>query len=178
MNWMTAGMIAGAAVLAGAIVLLSIVLVILLRYRLSGTIWERSGIVPEFCASRYEPMMWLTSREDFDFLARQPGYRPEIGVRFRADRRRIFRMYLRDLARSFRSTHAAARKIAADLPESHADLIGFLVRCQTTFWRRMILIELRLLLPAARLSKFDPGALLEPIESIHLLICASPLSQF
>ena len=170
MNWVAAGMIASAAVLAGAVVLLFVVLAILLRYRLADR--ERPEIMPEFCASRYEPMLWLTAPEDLEFLARQPGYRPQLGARFRAHRRRILRMYLRDLAQAFGSTHAAARKIAADLPESHADLIGFLIRCQMTFWRRMLMTEMRLAIPTVKFPKFDPGALLEPIESIRLRISA------
>lgn len=171
MSWSTAAVIAGAALLSGATALLSAVFAILLRYRFSKT-EEAAADLHEFSIHRYDPLMRLTSEKDFEFLARQPGYRPEIGARFRANRRRIVRMYLRDLARNFRSMHAAARQLAAALPESDADLIGFLIRCQFTFWRRMLLIEMRLLLSAAKLPKLDLRALLEPLESLRLRVSA------
>jgi len=163
MNWMTAGSLASAVVLGGAVVLLTIVLVRLYRASESD-----APVVEEFSLVRYQPMIGLTSEEDFEFLAAQPGYRKEIGARLRRERRRIFRMYLRALAADFRSLHAAARQMAADSPERHADLVGLLVNCQFTFWRRMLLVELLLLTPTARLPKLDLGSLLQPMESLRL----------
>jgi hypothetical protein len=171
--------ITGAAVLIGAILALSIVL---LRYRMSGRRDQTPELSDEclelfshFCIDRYEPMMRLGSEEDFEFLARQPGYRPEIGARLRSARRRIFRMYLRDLASNFSRIHAAARRLVADLPEHHADLVALLIRCQLTFWRRILMIEIRLLLPDPKLPKLDLPALIEPLESIRLRV-SSPIA--
>src|ERR1700731_1200071 len=64
-----------------------------------------------FNLSRYEPMAGLLSESDCRFLSSQPGYRPELGTRFQRQRRRIFRLYLRDLSRDFQLLHAQARKI-------------------------------------------------------------------
>ena len=164
MNWM-AGAWAGAVVLGGAVVLLALVTIRLLLDRASKT--SRPS-VDEFSSMRYQAMMGLTSEEDFEFLAAQPGYRKEIGVRLRRERRRIFRMYLRALAADFRSLHAAARTLVAEAPERHADLVGMLVGCQVTFWGRMVLVELRLLTPTARLPKLDVESLLQPMESLRL----------
>jgi hypothetical protein len=165
MNWMAAGSLAGAVVLGGAVVVLTIVVVRLLLYRASES---NAPAAEEFSLLRYQPMMRLTSEEDFEFLAAQPGYRKEIGMRLRRERRRIFRMYLGALSADFRSLHAAARQMVADSPERHADLVGSLVGCQFTFWRRMLLVELRLLMPTARLPKLDIRSLLEPMESLRL----------
>ena len=44
----------------------------------------------------------LVSEEDFDFLARLPGYRPGIGRRLRRARAKTFRLYLREIAAEFR----------------------------------------------------------------------------
>jgi hypothetical protein len=165
MNWITVGVLAGAGILGGAIAVLATVLLRLWLYRETES--ERAQ-VEEFSTARYQVMARLTSEEDFEYLAAQPGYHQEIGTRLRRERRRIFRMYLRSLAVDFRSLHAAARKLVADAPGSHADLVGLLIRCQWTFWRRMALVEIRLLMPAARLPKLDIAPLLQPMESLWL----------
>ena len=167
MNWMTASTVAGATILGGATILLVIVILRMLMYR--GASSDASA-VEEFSIARYQVMTRLTSEEDFQFLAAQPGYRKEIGARWRREHRRIFRMYLRELTLDFRALHAAARKLVADSPERHADLVGLLVHCQLTFWRRLFLIELRLLTPAARFPKLDLATLLQPMESMRLQI--------
>lgn len=164
MSLLTAEILAGAAVLGGVTVLLAIVLLRLLLNRIAST----DTPIEEFSIARYQIMARLTSEEDFEFLGGQPGYHRSIGARLRRERRRIFRMYLRSLARDFHTLHAAARKAVADSPALHADLVGLLVRCQMTFWRRMFLVELRLLTPAAQLPKLDIAALLQPIESIQI----------
>jgi hypothetical protein len=170
MNWMAAGVWAGAVILGGAVVLLAIVTIRLLLDRASK---PSRPPVDEFSLTRYQAMMGLTSEEDFEFLAAQPGYRKEIGMRMRRERRRIFRMYLRALAADFRSLHAAARTLVAEAPERHADLVGLLIGCQLRFWRRMALVELRLLTPTARLPKLDMAPLLQPLESLRLHMVAA-----
>ena len=164
MNWMTAGALAGAVILGGVTTFLAVALIRLWRYRRAPADAFEAGYEP----LRYSVMRRLIAEEDFEFLAAQPGYRPEIGARLRRDRRRIFRMYLRSLAQDFHSLHAAARKTVADAPERHADLVGMLVQCQVTFWRRMLMVELRLLSPASRLPQFDIAQLLQPMESIRV----------
>src|SRR5512138_3272273 len=50
---------------------------------------------------KYRPMERLLQRDDFRFLASQPGFSPRLGRRFRRERRRIFRAYFRSLKRDF-----------------------------------------------------------------------------
>src|SRR5579862_6149188 len=66
----------------------------------------------EFSLARYEPIVRLVGEEDLEFLARQPGCRPEILAKLRRERRKILRMYLRELAADFRSLHRQARWMA------------------------------------------------------------------
>ena len=165
MNGTTAEILAGAVLLGGATIVLAVVLVRLMMYRAAVS---DPAAVEGFSMARYEIMARLASPEDLVFLSAQPGYRPETGARLRRERRRIFRMYLRALALDFRALHAAARKLVADAPERHADLVGILIRCQFHFWWRMSIVELRLLLPATRLPKLKITALLQPMESIRL----------
>ena len=174
MNPVTAEMLAGAVILGGAILVPAIVLVRLLMHRAAGPAargparqTHDAARVKEFSLARYHVMARLTSNEDFQFLAAQPGYRKPTGARLRRERRRIFRMYLRSLTLDFRALHAAARELVADAPEEHAELVGVLLRCQVVFWWRITLVELRLLMPAA-LPQLDIGPLIQPMEAIRL----------
>ena len=65
-----------------------------------------------FSLDRYQPMGRLMAEEDFVFLKSQPGYRAEMGVRWKRERRRIFRLYLAELKADFRRLHAHARQLA------------------------------------------------------------------
>src|SRR5438552_11799505 len=50
---------------------------------------------------KYRPMEPLLQEQDFRFLASQPGFSPQLGRRFRTERRRIFRGYLRHRRKDF-----------------------------------------------------------------------------
>jgi len=53
-------------------------------------------------------MTRLLGSEDLDFLKAQVGYTPELGRKFSRDRRRIFRLYLRELSADFQRLHQHA----------------------------------------------------------------------
>jgi hypothetical protein len=120
----------------------------------------------EFCLARYEPMARLLSEEDLEFLKTQPGFRPEIGKKFRRDRRRIFRLYLQQLARDFHHLHAHARAVVASLPAEHSALVGVLLRGQLRFWYEITSLEMRLTLSALGVS-VDARALVEAIGAMQ-----------
>ena len=98
----------------------------------------------EFSFARYEPMARLMSDEDLQFLKAQPGFRPEMGRKFSRERRRIFRLYLQELAADFHRMHAHARVVVASLPADHAPLVGMLIRQQLRFWYEISAVEMRL----------------------------------
>src|SRR5579863_7095707 len=114
-----------------------------------------------FSLERYEPMSRLLSEEDFVFLAAQPGYRPEMGAKLRRERRRIFRLYLHELAQDFYSLHCEARALVADSSAEHSELVPLLMRQQFSFWRALAAIELRLLASRLNLGTVDVRGLLE-----------------
>src|SRR5580700_10714906 len=91
----------------------------------------------EFSFARYEPMARLLSDEDFLFLKAQSGFRPEMGRKFRRERRRIFRLYLHELSRDFHRLHAHARVVVSSLAAEHSALVGVLFRAQLRFWYEM-----------------------------------------
>jgi hypothetical protein len=158
MNWAIA-----AEFFTGAfVVILILVAARLLAYRSASSV---SAEGEEFLPARYEPMTLLLAEDDFEFLAGQPGCRPEIVARLRRARKRIFRMYVRELAADFHRLHAAARRIAAESQEHHPDLVGILMRQQFTFWRGMASIEIRLLIPGMQV---DVRGLVDAIEAMRV----------
>jgi hypothetical protein len=132
--------------------------------RATGDVGESSG----FSLSRYQPMEYLLSEEDFAFLASQPGYEPEIGARWKRERRRIFRLYLDELKRDFQRLHAEARVMAANADAGSSELVGILMRQQITFWRTMAGLELRLALRTAGIGNVNVRPLIELLEAMRM----------
>jgi hypothetical protein len=162
MAWFVAlGFVGGAGVF--------LVAVALRRVILYWPVWNSDSIVSEgFSLERYEPMAGLLSEEDFVFLAAQPGYKPEMGAKLRRERRRIFRLYLRELAQDFHGLHREARALVAESPEQHSELVGLLMRQQVAFWRAIAALEMRLAASRLHLANVDVRGLLESIEAMRL----------
>lgn len=116
--------------------------------------------------ARYEPMGRLMSDEDLRFLKAQPGYTAEIGREFSRERRRIFRMYLRELGRDFHRLHGHARAAVASLSAEDAPLVGVLLRQQVRFWYEMATVEMRLSLSWAGLA-IDARGLIEALGAMQ-----------
>lgn len=159
----TAGLMTGGS---GVLLLAMLLLVRLRAYRI---VWQGEESEDEgFSLARYQPMTRLLEEDDFVFLASQPGYRPEIGAKLRRERRRIFRMYLRELAGDFHRLHAEARRMVAESHAENAELVSLLIRQQVTFWRAMAGVELRLAMEWTGLPGIDVRGLVEDIELMRL----------
>ena len=87
----------------------------------------------------------LLAGADFAFLARQPGYRPEMAARLRAERSRVFAAYLRHLTRDFDRLYAFAKQAVLNSPED-VDLCGALARHRAVFYYGLIQVRVRLVL--------------------------------
>lgn len=125
------------------------------------------GSSAEVCMERYRPMARLLDTEDLNFLASQPAYQPEMRTRLEDSRRRIFRMYLGELSVDFHRLHAAARRMVAEAPEQHADLVPLLIRQQIAFWRALAVIEVRLALSRTGLVGVNASGLLEIVDQLQ-----------
>src|SRR6266853_5088246 len=152
---MTAWVATGWVVTVGSIVAVSATIAWIWRQRQGKRATGDWGDSGGFSMSRYQPMEHLLYEEDFVFLASQPGYKPEIGARWKRERRRIFRLYLDELKRDFRRLHAEARVMAAKADAESAELVGILMRQQVAFWRAMAVLEVRLALRAAGIGKVN-----------------------
>jgi hypothetical protein len=135
-------------VAASVVVITLFTLGALLWVRLSGYRSPARGAVSnsELTWTGLDPMARLAADEDLEFLKQFENCRPRIVERWERDRRRIFRLYLREAAGDFHRMHAEARRLVAGAPEQYADLVGLLMRQQVTFWRTLTMIELRLVL--------------------------------
>lgn len=123
--------------------------------------------LPEGESDRYRVLARLASSEDLRFLRAAPGFRPELAARFRRDRRRIYRMFLREIAADFRRLHARARVLVTEAPGEHAELVERLMRQQVLYWRSLALIELRLALTWTELPEAAVGKLLAGMEELR-----------
>ena len=158
---------------SAAAVSFAVLVVRLLAYRRIGV---REGDHNRFSLARYEPMARLLKDEDQEFLASLPGYRPAMKARMKRERRRVLRLYLRELAADFQSLHAKAREMAAVAPEQYADLVSVLFRQQWVFWRSMAAIEAGLCLNAIGIGKLDPRSLVEAVDAMRREVarCIAP----
>jgi len=148
---------------------------ILLWVRLNG--YRRSSArgtaaAGEFSPARFDPMTRLLGDEDLEFLRQFSNCKPELAKQWERERRQIFRLYLREAATEFQRLHAAARLLAANAPEEHADLVGKLMRQQVTFWSTLAKIELRLALGelplgGLGLGKIDVRKIVALIEAMQ-----------
>ena len=106
----------------------------------------------------YEPMRRLLGPEDHAFLATQPGFGRKLAARLRREHRRIFRMYLRDLAADFHSLHAAQ-------PAAEPSFKKLALAQEIAFWRAIAAIELKLLMPGS--DRVDGQALLYLVAALQ-----------
>jgi hypothetical protein len=127
---------------------------------------EDSEASAEFSAERYEPMMRLLADDDVEFLrGRACG---KVAARWDRARRRVFRLYLKDLSADFRRLHAEARALVAESPEQYSELVGVLMHQQVVFLRAMAAVELRLALNSAGIGRVDARKLIGVIDAMRL----------
>jgi hypothetical protein len=122
----------------------------------------------DFSLDRYQPMGRLMAEEDLVFLKSQPGYRPEMGRRWKRERRRIFRLYLAELKTDFRRLHAHARKLVAASEADSAALMEILMKQQVAFLMATTALEFRVALQRIGIGRVDVKPLLGLIEAMHV----------
>ena len=130
------------------------------RRALNGRTERGAGFSPD----QYEPMARLTAADDLDFLRRSKCRKSGIVARWDRARRRVLRLYLKDLADDFRNLHAEARALVAESPEQYSDLVGVLIRQQAAFWRAMAGFRIRLALSRLGVGPADVRALVRSLE--------------
>jgi hypothetical protein len=123
----------------------------------------------EFKPSRYRPMQRLLRESEFAFLSEQPGYQAPIARRLRAERRRIFRQYLKMLQRDFDRFYALAKMMIVHSSEDRSEFAAALVRQRIAFTFAVMSVELRLALHMSGVG-IDIAALTGSLESLRLQV--------
>ena len=123
-----------------------------------------------FPPDKYRVMQRLLHESDFRFLATQPGFSPQIGRRFRAQRRRIFRSYLRNLRKDFGVMSLAVQALIVNADEDRGDLAAALMRQRFLFMLGMLAIEARLLLHAVGVGAVDAEDMVESFRAMQAQI--------
>lgn len=121
----------------------------------------------EFSIARYRPMERLFVAEDYDFLAAQPGFQPKIYRKLQAERRRIFRHYLRCLRRDFNRLSTAAKLLLLHAPQDRPDLAALLLKQRLVFTYAMAGVQCRLALQTVGIGRVDVRRLVGSLESMR-----------
>jgi|SRR5271170_6294596 len=136
-----------------------------------------------FSLESYAPMERLLQEGDLAFLATQPGYRPEIGKRLMAERRKLFRVYLRLLVRDFNQLIAIGKLMVVYSSQDQQQFARSLGRQQVKFYGRVCALQLQLALYPLGWTSVDASGLLAALGSMRtkvqqLTSAGPPLGQF
>lgn len=161
---MNSALMTGAVVGVGLLVTFAIILRSLVATRQDV---DGSSVLSEVRVEKYRPMARLLSAEDLEFLKRQAGYTPEIGRRYRVERRRVMRAYLKALSADFATLHAAASHLLMVAPVDQPALANELMKQRWLFTRGMALAHLNLCLDAVGVGQVQVGSLVESLSSVQ-----------
>src|SRR5216684_1242049 len=120
-----------------------------------------------FSLENYAPMQRLLDTGDVEFLSSQPGYRPEIGKRLMAERRKIFRGYLRMLILDFNQLIGLGKLMVVYATEDHAELARALWRSQISFYCAVFAVQCKLALHPLGWSGVDVNKLVKALETMR-----------
>jgi len=120
-----------------------------------------------FSLKSYAPMERLLDRNDLAFLASQPGYRPEIGKRLMAERRRIFRAYLRMLVRDFNQLMGIGKLMVVYSNQDQHEFARNLGRQQVKFYARVCALHLQVALYPVGWPAVDARGLLDALGAMR-----------
>ena len=134
----------------------------------SGELPLNADWIDQLSVERYRPMMRLLDQRDLDFLRSQPGFTPRMAARFRAQRSRVFRGYLRNLSVDFHRVCTAVKFLMLQSKRDRPDLAAVLVRQQTLFAFGMATVEARLFLYRWGLCTVDVRALVKTFDVMRL----------
>jgi hypothetical protein len=120
-----------------------------------------------FSMKSYAPMERLLDKDDWAFLASQPGYRPEIGKRLMAERRKIFRTYLRMLVRDFNQLIGIGKLMVVYSDRDQQEFARGLGRQQMKFYARVCSLHLQLALYPLGWPAVDARGLLAALGAMR-----------
>jgi hypothetical protein len=120
--------------------------------------------IPQASSRPYKPMLRLLSAEDMQLVSSAPALRRHL----RAQRRRIFRSYLRCLSKDYSRLFGGVRWVMVNSSVDRPDLAILLSRQRRVFALAMCRIEWKLALHAAGLEdvKIDVSGLIGAVDNL------------
>ena len=124
-------------------------------------------VLQEFSVERYRPMFRLLDDSDCQFILAEFPTQSHLLGRFRAERRALFRIYLRDLGAHHARIVGAIRNLLIESQLDRPDLAKALYRCQLMYALAMLSIEFRWLLHAMGIGTVDVRSLVAAVEGLQ-----------
>lgn len=135
--------------------------VLLSRMRLLDSVSQSQSQLPD--VDRYRPMMRLLSDEDLKFAEVNPVLRKKV----RAQRREMFRGYLRCLAKDYARVLLGLRHVMVESGVDRPDLAKALAKNRMMFTLMLCRIELSLQLHAIGIGKVDVSGLVGALDALR-----------
>ncbi len=155
---------------ASAVVLLALLFafgVLFKRLSHTGARWQPVHPASALVATRYAPMQRLLDERDYRFLAAHPAFGKTRACKIRAERREIFRAYLRCLGRDYARVCACIRMVMMESGMDRPDLAKALFRNRTLFAAALVGIELRLAVHALGIGTIDVRPMVASLEGMR-----------
>ncbi len=128
--------------------------------------------IDDLSVERYMPMLRLLAEDDIRSLNEHPGCTPRMVARFRAQRCRAVRGYLRLMQADFGRVCTALKVVMAQSQQDRPDLASSLIRSQITFACGMAAVQFRLLLYRWGLGRVEVAGLVKVFEGLRLQLRA------
>jgi hypothetical protein len=123
--------------------------------------------IESFSVDRYRPMMGLLSDNDFDFLARQPGFDDSLYKKLRRERLDIFYQYFSRLILDYKKLHTTARYFIAQCEEDQSDLAQKLIRMRLAFAFSALRVQYQFLLCRAGIGTVEARLLVTKLQQMR-----------
>ncbi len=120
----------------------------------------------KFSPTSYEPMHRLLAQEDFQFLARQPGFDFSLYRKLRRERMLIFRQYLGRLINDFNRLHLYLRMVIAHSEQDQSELVSVLISLRFRFTLSVLRAELSYYLCLLGLGTLATQAVVANLEEL------------
>jgi hypothetical protein len=151
-----------------AFFLMALAVVFMVLQKIQADTTVPAEILSQDCLiARYRPMFRLLDESDCGFVA--AGFPGNTSLRrFRAERRSLFRVYLRNLGADHSRIVGAIRDLLVESQLDRPDLAKALYRCQLMFALAMIAVEFKLQLHALGIGTVDVRSLVAAVEGLQL----------
>jgi hypothetical protein len=155
-------------ILLAAFFLMALALVFMVMQKIQADNSVPAEVLSQDClTARYRPMFRLLDESDCGFIA--AGFPGSSNLRrFRAERRSLFRVYLRNLGADHTRIVGAIRDLLVQSQLDRPDLAKALYRCQLMFALAMLSVEFRLQLYALGIGTVDVRSLVAAVEGLQL----------